>query len=205
MAIPIAKKSVFSKNLRREDGNDGVGMAPTTGLEAGLAARVIEKGVPIPAVLYCHLRQKEAARRPAFEEDSVPADDNSVEIDPPQRRQSGDLDVRVGKFINLQWPKTGVLEGGGDGVVPNRSPQRRDADHMADTTSEAAVDLEGHKGAARFEKRWIGRLGRGEGIPVQATVNRLTCESEQKPGRRIVDGVLGGTGNHLSQDGIVTP
>ncbi len=110
----------------------------------------------------------------------------------------------VEQFVRPHWLKTGVLKGGGDGVVPDRPPQRRDADHMTDTTSEPTVDLEGHKGASRFEEFWVVRLGRGKGFSLQATLDRLAREREQKAGRVTVDGVLGGTGNHLYQDGIVT-
>lgn len=76
---------------------------------------------------------------------------------------------------------------------------------MTDTTSEATTDLESHKGAARFEEFWVVRLGRGEGSAVQATLNRLSGESEQEDCRPNVDGVLGGSDIHPYQDGIVTP
>lgn len=76
---------------------------------------------------------------------------------------------------------------------------------MTDTTSEPTIDLESHKGAARFEEFWVVRLGRGEGSAVQSTLNRLAGESEQKASRPNVDGVLGGSDIHLYQDGIVTP
>lgn len=110
----------------------------------------------------------------------------------------------VGKFVSLHWGKTGVLEGGGYRVVPDRSPQRRDADHMADTPTESTFDLESYKSAAGFEEFLVVRLGRGEGGAVQTTLNRLAGEREQKAGRVTVDGVLGGTDIHLYQDGIVT-
>ena len=76
---------------------------------------------------------------------------------------------------------------------------------MTDTTSEPTIDLEGHKGAARFEEYLVARLGRGEWFAVQVPLNRFACKREQKAGRGTVDGVFGGTGNHLYQDGIVTP
>jgi hypothetical protein len=75
---------------------------------------------------------------------------------------------------------------------------------MTDTPSEAAVDLERHEGSARFEEHLVVRLGGGEGFPVQATSNRLTCEREQKSGRVIVDRVLETARIHPYQDGIVT-
>jgi len=180
-------------------------VAPAAGLESGFATGVVKEGHPIPAVLDGHLRQEEAARHALFEKNPIPANDHLVEIDAPKWGEGGDLDVRVGEFVSLQRGKPGVLEGGGYGVVPDRSPQRRDADHMTDTTSQSTIDLESHKRAAGLEEDRVVGFWRGEGSPAQATLNRLAGESEQKPGRGNVDRVLTRTGNHLYQDGIVTP
>jgi hypothetical protein len=76
---------------------------------------------------------------------------------------------------------------------------------MTDTTSKPTVDLEGDESATRFEEYRVVRVGRGEGSPAQATLNRLPSESEQKAGRGTVDCGFRGTGIHLYQDGIVTP
>jgi len=187
IAIAIANRSVFAKHLSRKGGNDRVRVAPAAGLEPGFATGVIEKGLPIPAELHCHLRQEEASRHAPFEQNPIPADHHVVEFDAPQRCESGDLDVGVEQFVRPHWFKTGVLEGGGDGVIPDRSPQRRDADHMTDTTSESTVDLEGHKGASRFEEFWVVRLARGKGFSIQTTLDRLAGEREQKSGRVTVD------------------
>jgi len=197
-------KLVLAKYLRRERGDDRVRVAPAAGLDPCFATGVIEKGLPVPAKLHCHLRQEEAARHAPFEQDPIPADDHVVEFDAPEGCESGDLDMGVEQFVRPHRFKTGVLKGGGDGVVPDRLPQRRDADHMTDTTSEPTVDLEGHEGAARFEEKLVVRLWRGKGFSIQATLDRFACEREQKAGRVTVDGGLGGTGNHLYQDGIVT-
>lgn len=118
------RKSVFlfSENLRGEGRYDGVGVTPAAGLEPGFATRVIEKRLPIPAVLRCHLRQEETARRPSLEQNPIPTDDYFAKIDALKRSESGDLDVRVVYLVGLQRVKTGVLEGGGDGVVPHGSP-----------------------------------------------------------------------------------
>ena len=195
----------LSEHLRGENRYGGVVVTPAAGLEPCFATGVVEEGLPIPAVLRCHLRQEEAACRPALEQNPIPTDDYLVKIDALEGSESGDLDVRVVHLVCLQRVKTRVLEGGGDGVVADCSPQRRDANHMTDTTSESAIDLESHKDAARFEEFWVVRLGRGKGSAVQLAQNRLACEHEQKAGPVTVDGVLGGTDIHHYQDGILTP
>jgi hypothetical protein len=72
---------LFPKHLRRERGDYGVRVAPTAGLEPGFATGVIEECLPIPIELSCHLRQEEAARRPSFEQDPIPAHDHLVARD----------------------------------------------------------------------------------------------------------------------------
>ncbi len=75
---------VFSEHLRGEDRYDGVRVTPATGFEPSFATGVIEESLAIPAILGCHLRQEEPTRKPTFEQNPVPADDNSVEIDAPE-------------------------------------------------------------------------------------------------------------------------
>ena len=195
----------FPEHLRRECGDDGIRVAPTAGLESGFATGVVEESLPVPAILDGYLRQEEAARNSIFEENPVPADDHLFRADAPQWSESGDLDVCEGQLFSLQGGEAGILESGGDRVVPNRSPQRHDADHVTDTSSEPALDLESHEGAAKFVEDRVGGFRRGGREAVQATLNRLASEGQQKPGGGIVDGVIGWPGNHLYQDGIVTP
>ena len=75
---------------------------------------------------------------------------------------------------------------------------------MADTSSKPALDLEGYKGASRFQEVGVARLESGEGFPVQTTLDRIACQREQKTGRSPVDQMLGGFRSHLIQDAIVT-
>ncbi len=81
-------KFVFAKHLSRKGGNDRVRVAPAAGLEPGFATGVIEKGLPIPAELHCHLRQEEASRHAPFEQNPIPADHHVVVFDAPQGCES---------------------------------------------------------------------------------------------------------------------
>ncbi len=172
-------------------------MTPATGFEPGFTTGVIEKGLPIPTKLCCDLRQEEAARQTAFEQNPIPANDYLMEIDALDGRESRDLDVRRKHLVCLQRVKTRVLEGGGDRVVPDRPPQRRDADHMTDTTSKPTLNLESYKGASRIQELLVARFGRGEGYSVQAALDRFACQREQKSGCFPVDRVLRGIRMHL--------
>ena len=121
-----------------------------------------------------------------------------------ERREGGDLNVCLRQFIGLQRIKTRVLEGGGDGIVANRHPQRRDADHVTNAAAKSAVDLEGHESASVLEQYIVFRFTRGEGIPVQAALNRLAREGKQESTGVIIDRMFGGCRFHSYQDGIVT-
>ena len=172
-------------------------MTPATGFEPGFATGVIEEGLPIPTKLCCHLRQEEAARQTALEQNPIPADDYLTEIDALEGRESRDLDVGREHFVCLQRVKTRVLEGGGDRVVPDGSPQRCDADNMTDTTSKPTLYFESYKGASRFQEFLVARVGRGEGYSVKAALDRFACQREQKTGCFPVDRVLRGIPIHL--------
>ena len=63
------------------DRYDRVRMTPATGFEPSFTTGVIEEGLPIPTKLCCHLRQEEAARQTALEQNPIPADDYLTEID----------------------------------------------------------------------------------------------------------------------------
>ena len=147
-------------------------MPPTSWLETGLAAGVIEKGLPVPSVLHRHLWEKQSARRPPLDQDSVSTDRDFIGCHPPQRREGGDLDVGLHELVGLQGFETRVFEGGGDSVVTNRSPERRDADHVADAASKAAVDLESDEGATLLEKDFRLRLGGWESLTIEPALNR---------------------------------
>ena len=172
-------------------------MTPATGFEPGFTTSVIEESLAIPTKLRCHLRQEEAAGQTALEQNPIPAYDYLTGIDALEGRKSRDLNVRREHLVRLQRVKTRVLEGGGDRVVPDRPPQRRDADHMTDTTSKPTLNLESYKGASRFQEFLVARLRRGEGYSVQAALNRFACQREQKSGCFPVDRVLRGIRMHL--------
>ena len=104
----------------------------------------------------------------------------------------------------MQRIESGILECSGNRVVPNGSPERRDANHVADASSEPPVNLEGHKGATMLEKDLSGWIGRGEWVSNQARLNSLASQPEQKLSRLKIDRVPWLVGIHLSQDGIVT-
>jgi len=179
-------------------------VAPTAGFEPRFAAGVIQKGLPVPAELHRHLREKQATGKIALEHDPIPANHDLFRCDPPERRESGDLNVGLRQLIGLQWFKTRVLKGGGDGIVANRHPQRRDADHVTNAATKSAVDLEGHESASVLEQYIAVRFRRGEGIPVQATLNRLAREGKQESTGVTIDRVFGDCRFHSYQDGIVT-
>jgi len=194
----------FAKHLGREDRNDGVRVPPATVFESGFPTGVIEECFSIPAKFRSNLRQEEATCQPALQQNPIPPDDYLVEIYALEWRESGYFDVHVVYLFWLQWAKAGVLEGSGNCVVPDRSPQWRDADHVTDTPSKPTFDLESYKGTSRFEEFLVARLGRRQGFSVAAALDRFACQREQKTGRVPGDREVGGILSHLSQDGIVT-
>ena len=171
---------LLAEDLCRECGDGGVRVSPAAGLEPGLAAGVVEEGLPIPAVLDRDLRQEKAAGGAPLDEDAVATDSHLRRRGSAKRREDGDLDPHVLELAGCEGWESGVFERSGDGVVPHRSPQRRHADHMTDAAAEHTVDFQCDERTPGLEqKRRIG-CGGGEGTFREAGIDGGSRELEQK-------------------------
>ena len=118
-------------------------MAPATGLESGFAAGVVEEGFAVPAVLDRDLRKEQTSGSAPLDEDTMETHNHVFGRGDAKRREDRDFYPHVLKLVEGEWREAGVVEGGGESIVPYRAPKRCYTDDVTDAAAQPAVDLEG--------------------------------------------------------------
>jgi len=112
---------------------------------------VVEESLAVPAELYRDLGEEQTSGSAPLDEDAMVTHNHVFDRGGAKRREDRDLYLHMRKLVESEWWEAGVLERGGDGIVPYRPPQRGHTDHVANTAPKDPVDLEGDERSSWFE------------------------------------------------------